>query len=79
MQFFKYRKWFYRQRDHSKIITYLPTNNEHVEFFEKILTGDLSFVNPRLSFDTEILLPNVENLDKKNWKDYRYTMKYIRP
>ena len=60
-------------------MTYLPTNNKHVEFFEKILTGDLSCVNPCSSLDTKILLPNFENLDNENWKDCKYTMKYIRP
>ena len=41
--------------------------------------GDLSCVNPCLSLDTKILLPNVENLDNENWKDCKYTMKYIHP
>ena len=49
--------------DLSKIIIFLPTNNEHVELFEKTLIGGFSCVNTRLSFDTEILLPNVQNPD----------------
>ena len=60
----------FTERDLSKIIISLPTNNEHVELFDKTLTGGFSFVNTRLSFDTEILLTNVENSDKENWKDY---------
>ena len=28
-----------------------------------------------MSFDTEILLPNVENPDKDYWKDYSYILK----
>ena len=64
------------ERDLSKIIISLPTNHDHVELFEKTLTGDFSCVNTRLSFDTEILLPNVENPDKDNWKDYSYKVSY---
>ena len=56
----------------SKITISLPTNNEHVVLFEKTLTGDFSCVNTRLSFDTKILLPNIENPDKDNCKDYSY-------
>ena len=48
--------------DLCKIIISLPTNNEHVELFEKTLIGGFSFVNIRLSFDTEILLPNDKKL-----------------
>ena len=40
------------------------------------LIGGFSCVNTRLSFDTEILLPNVENPDKENWKDYSYKVSY---
>ena len=78
MQFCKYLEWFYRERerDLSKIIKSFPTNNEHVELFEKTLTGGLSCVNTGLTFDTEILLTNVENPDKDNWKDYSYKVSY---
>ena len=54
----------------------MPTNNENVELFEKTLTGGFSRVNRRLSFDTEILLPNVEKPDKDSWKDYGYKVAY---
>ena len=66
MQFCKYLEWFHRERDLSKTIISLPTNNEHVELFEATLTGGFSCVNTRLSLDTEILLSNVENPDKGN-------------
>ena len=62
--------------DISKIIKDLPTNNENVELFEKTLTGGFSCVNTCLSFDTEILLPNVEKSDKDKWKDYGYKVAY---
>ena len=62
------------ERDLSKIIISLPTNNEHVELFEKTLTGGFSCVNTRLPFDTELLLPNVEKPDQDNWKDYSYVL-----
>ena len=32
--------------------------------YEKILTGGFNSVNTRLSFDTETLLPNIENPNK---------------
>ena len=65
-----------KERDISKIIIDLRTNNENVELFEKTLTGGFSCVNTRLSFDTEILLPNVEKPDKDDWKDYGYKVAY---
>ena len=37
--------------DLSKIIIFLPTNNEHVDLFEKTLTGGFSCANTRSSFD----------------------------
>ena len=40
------------------------------------LIGGFSCENTRLSFDTEILLPNVENPDMENWKDYSYKVSY---
>ena len=51
------------QRDLSKVILALPTSNDHVEVFEKTLTGRFSSVNTRLDFDTEILLPNLKQAD----------------
>ena len=55
-------------RDQSKIILVLPTNNSVMEIFEKkTLTGGFNCVNTRLSFDTEILMPNLAESDyKKN-------------
>ena len=51
------------QRDLSKVILTLPTCNDHVEVFEKTLTGAFSAVNTRMGFDTEILLPNLKTAD----------------
>ena len=65
-----------RDREISKIGKSLTTNNEHVEIFEKTLIGGFSFANTRLSFDIKILLPNVENSNKDNWKDYSYKVTY---
>ena len=45
-------------RELSKVVIALPTNFEHAEIFEKILTGGYSCVNNRLGFDTEVLLPH---------------------
>ena len=64
------------EKDLSKTIISLPTNNGHVELFEKTLTGAFSSVNTHLSFDTEILLPNIENPDKYNLKDYSCKVRY---
>ena len=46
-----------------KIILVLPTNNEVVEVFERILMGGFSCVNSRLVFDTEILMPNISRTE----------------
>ena len=43
----------------SKVILPLPPNNEVEEVFESRLTGLLIYVNTRLAFDTEILMPNI--------------------
>ena len=51
-------------RDKSKCCIALPTDDEHIRMFEKMLVGGFSCVNTRLVFDTEILL----NDDKKNNK-----------
>ena len=53
----------------SRIILASPTKLEHVEIFEKTVTGGFSSVNTRLAFDTQILLPNLEykdDLEKKS-------------
>ena len=36
------------------------------KFFEKTLCGGFSFVNTRLSFDTELLMPNLTEKDYRN-------------
>ena len=51
------------QREQSECVLALPTNNCHVEIFEKTLSGDFSCVNTRLSFDTELLMPNLIEKD----------------
>ena len=38
------------QREQSKVVLALPTNNKQVEFFEKAVAGGFSSVNNRLSF-----------------------------
>ena len=52
------------ERKISKVILALPTKLDHVEIFEQIVTGGFSSVNTRLAFDTQILLPNLD--DKTN-------------
>ena len=49
------------EREMSKIIIVLPTNAEHVEIFEKTVTGGFSSVNTRLAFDTQILSPKTSD------------------
>ena len=51
------------QREQSKIILALPTNNKQIETFEKTLSGGFSCVNTRLSFDSEILMTNLTEKD----------------
>ena len=45
------------EREMSRVIISFPTNVEHLEIFEKTITGGFSCVNTRLAFDTSILLP----------------------
>ena len=47
------------QREKSKCIIALPINNVQMEVFEKTICGGFSSVNTRLSFDTEMLMPNL--------------------
>ena len=54
------------QHEQSKIILALPTNNSVMEIFEKTLRGGFSCVNTRLSFDTELLMPNLTETDYRN-------------
>ena len=51
------------QREKSKCILALPINNTQVEVFEKTVCGGFSSVNNRLSFDTEMLMPNLRSSD----------------
>ena len=51
------------QREKSKCILALPINNVQMEVFEKTVCGGFSSVNNRLSFDTEILMPNLKASD----------------
>ena len=53
------------QREQSKVISQFLTNNLIMENFEKILTDGFSCVNTRLSFCTELLMPNLTNADYK--------------
>ena len=50
------------EREISKVIIALPTNPDHVEIFEKTVTGAFSCINTRLAFDSQILLPK-----KRRW------------
>ena len=51
------------QTEKSKCILALPINNTQMEIFEKTLSGGFSSVNTRLSFDTELLMPNLTQND----------------
>ena len=51
------------QREKSKCILAFPINNTQMEVFEKTLSGGFSSVNTRLSFDTELLMPNLTQND----------------
>ena len=69
------------KRDLSKVTIPLPTSNEVVQVFEKRLTVGFSCINTRLSFDTEMLLPNANKVEidddnEHNWKDYCYKICY---
>ena len=52
----------------SKIVIALPTNVEHIELFEKTVTGGFGSVNTRLSFDKNILLPKLNSNSDLNFK-----------
>ena len=49
------------EREMSRVIISFPTNVEHLEIFEKTITGGFSCVNTKLAFDTTILLPKKLN------------------
>ena len=54
------------EREMSKIILALPTKYEHAEIFEQTVIGGFSSVNTRLTFDSQILLPNLDFKDDLN-------------
>ena len=56
------------QRTQSKWVLALTNNNYHVEIFEKTLSGGFSCVNTRLSFNRDLLMPNLieKDLNKMN-------------
>ena len=54
------------EREKSKCILTLPVDNTQMEVFEKTLSGEFSSVNTRLSFDTEVLMPNLTGKDYCN-------------
>ena len=64
----------------SRVILVFPTKLDHVEIFEQTVTGSFSSVNTRLAFNTQILLPNLD--DKTNLennplnKDFSYKVAY---
>ena len=53
------------QREKSKIILALRTDNKQMETFEKTLSGGFSCVSTRLAFDSKILLPNLTEKDSQ--------------
>ena len=53
------------QREQSKTVLALPTDNKQMETFEKTLSGGFSCVNTRLSFDSKILMPNLTEKDSR--------------
>ena len=53
------------QRQQSKVTLELPTSNSIMEIFEKTLTDGFSCVNTRLTFCTEVLMPNLTDADYK--------------
>ena len=67
-------------REMSKTVLALPTKYEHVEIFEQTVIGGFSSVNTRLAFDSQILLPNLnEHVDLTNNpmnNDFNYKVVY---
>ena len=66
------------QRENSKCILALPINNVQMEVFEKTVCGGFSSVNNRLSFDTEILMPNLKTSDYEKMNIYESFVAYKR-
>ena len=56
------------QREQPKATLVLSTNNSVMEIFGKTLIGGFSCVNTRLSFDRELLMPNLTEADYKKRK-----------
>ena len=65
------------QREKSKCILALPTDNIQMEIFEKTVCGGYSSVNNRLSFDTDLLMPNFSKNDRNNKAFKRDDLKLI--
>ena len=68
------------EREMSRVILALPTKLEHVEIFGQTVTGSFSSLNTRLAFNTQILLPNLDDkTDLENNplnKDFNYKVVY---
>ena len=69
------------EHEMDKVLLALWTKLEHVEIFEKTITGGFSSVNTRLAFDTQILSlnldkPNQNTDDNPSNKDYDYKVVY---
>ena len=71
------------QREQSKVIVALPTDNKQMKTFEKTLSGGFSCVNTGLSFEREILMPNLTKKDSQKmnfnqrFKAYKTYLKLI--
>ena len=70
----------YIEREMSKIILALPTKYDHVKIFEETAIGGFSYVNTKLAFDSQILLPNLaDKIDLENNpmnKNFNYRIVY---
>ena len=68
------------QKEQSKMVLTSPTKNNVIEVFGETITGGFRCVNTRLSFDHEILMPNLtkSNYSKmgidESFKAYKKTM-----
>ena len=51
------------EKEQSNVILALLTKNNIMEVFKKTVTKEFSCVNTRLSFDTELLMPNYMKSD----------------
>ena len=64
------------ERERSKVIITPPTKIKHVEIFEQTVIGGFSCVNNRLTFDTQLLLPNFVDSEITVKKDFIYKIAY---